>query len=361
MKSNFVYVGPVPPPYHGQSLAFAKFLEVAPVGRVISISSVHNTFWSKFISNVAVLIKLVSLIFTIDSNTTIYFTCSRSYLGSLRDIVLLLIVKVKRCRVINHLHGADFSLFYYRVSPLYRRLIDYSYSAVSEFIILSESMRTQFDMFEGASSTVVNNFYDTQLDSYSIESKTVKSSEAVEIVYLSNLMTVKGVFVLLDALELINKKGVNVRLKIAGEFLSDYESDATAVKRRFFDRIKLLNNVEYLGVVSGSDKFDLLVSSDIFVLPTYHRSEAVPLSIFEAMAAGCSVITTNHNFLPDIVCKEGAILVEPRDRHSLAEAIFAYVSSPDLMASHKLANIEFAKVHYSESVYKERLLSILKK
>ena len=358
---RFLFVGPLPPPIHGQSIAFQSACKLPIDIDIIDTNLTGLSFFKKIQRGIVFFSCFLSFFFKLKRYDFVYFTCSRAPVSALREIVVLIYAKCFSCHVVCHLHGADFLSFYNGINYLYRKVLYFAYSSVSDFIVLAEPMKSQFSMFKDRAISVVNNFYDAQLDSYSIESKTVKSSEAVEIVYLSNLMTVKGVFVLLDALELINKKGVNVRLKIAGEFLSDYESDATAVKRRFFDRIKLLNNVEYLGVVSGSDKFDLLVSSDIFVLPTYHRSEAVPLSIFEAMAAGCSVITTNHNFLPDIVCKEGAILVEPRDRHSLAEAIFAYVSSPDLMASHKLANIEFAKVHYSESVYKERLLSILKK
>lgn len=358
---KLVMMGPMPPPLHGQSIAFRSAARLPFDIEVIDVNLTGKSRFHKVLLGFFSIIFFIKLFFTVSRCDKMYFTCSRSLFGSIRDVLFLLAAKLNNVEVVCHLHGADFLSFYNGMNPLYRKVLYFAYSSVSDFIVLAEPMKSQFSMFKDRPISVVNNFYDAQLDSYSIESKTVKSSEAVEIVYLSNLMTVKGVFVLLDAFEVVNKRGFNVRLKIAGEFLSDYESDATAVKRLFFDRIKLLNNVEYLGVVSGSDKFDLLVSSDIFVLPTYHRSEAVPLSIFEAMAAGCSVITTNHNFLPDIVCKEGAILVEPRDRHSLAEAIFAYVSSPELMASHKLANIEFAKVHYSESVYKERLLSILKK
>lgn len=359
---KFFYVGPLPPVYHGQSVAFESLIKSAPSGVVIDTNFKRIGFLAKVLSNFLTIISIVKNGFRMSAGDVVYFTCSRSYLGSLRDIILLIISKLKGCRVVVHLHGADFLTFYENVLPVYRCVLYKSYISVDTFVVLVSPMKNQFSMFPQALIEVVPNFYPACFDNFSNDRKLVSLGDRnVTLVYLSNVLTSKGIFVLLDAFDIVRKIHPSIRLIIAGEILSDYLDDADKVKKMFFEMLGKLDNVQYVGVVSGKDKIDLLVSSDVFVLPTYHKSEAVPLSILEAMAAGCSVITTNHNFLPDIVCKEGAILVEPRDRHSLAEAILTYVSSPELLASHKLANIEFAKVHYSESVYKERLLRILKK
>lgn len=359
VENKFLYVGPMPPPFHGQSLAFSKLVEVAPKGIVINTGFSSGGVLRKLLFNIYVVIKILKMYFILSPKYTVYFTCSRTYMGSIRDIALLIVSKLKRCKVVNHLHGADFKLFYERVNPLFRLILKASYSTVTHHIVLADSMRSQFDMFHGSSIKVVNNFYDSSLDGFPVEKKLASGFPYLEVLFLSNLMPTKGLFVLLEAIKIINKKTNFVRFKIAGDFISDYERSASDVKDDFFKFIEELSNVNYLGVVTGSTKFELLVATDVFVLPTYHRSEAVPLSIFEAMAAGCAVITTAHNFLPSIVCPEGTTLVEPRDSESLAKSILTYLEDPSILYKHKSANVVFSNSFCSESVYIDKLLNIL--
>ncbi len=73
------------------------------------------------------------------------------------------------------------------------------------------------------------------------------------------------------------------------------------VKKIFKKKIKNNNHIVYLGKTFGEDKVILLQKSDIFVLPTYYKSEAFPISIIEAMACENAIVTTNYKYLPDVV------------------------------------------------------------
>ena len=53
-------------------------------------------------------------------------------------------------------------------------------------------------------------------------------------------------------------------------------------------------------MVSGKKKRDLLENCDIFILPTNYPYEGQPISILEAYASSCAVITCNHSWIPDI-------------------------------------------------------------
>lgn len=44
----------------------------------------------------------------------------------------------------------------------------------------------------------------------------------------------------------------------------------------------------------GEDKANLFFKSRFFVLPTTYATEAVPISLIEALAAGCYVVSTNQ-------------------------------------------------------------------
>ncbi|MBW8003473.1 MAG: glycosyltransferase family 4 protein, partial [Planctomycetes bacterium] len=47
-------------------------------------------------------------------------------------------------------------------------------------------------------------------------------------------------------------------------------------------------------------RIDLYRSSQVFCLPTYYRYEGQPISIIEAYASGCVVVTTDQGGIGDI-------------------------------------------------------------
>ena len=56
----------------------------------------------------------------------------------------------------------------------------------------------------------------------------------------------------------------------------------------------------YKGVVSGSEKWNVIASSDIFILPSRH-SEGLPMSLLETMAAGLVPIVTDEASMKYVV------------------------------------------------------------
>lgn len=104
-----------------------------------------------------------------------------------------------------------------------------------------------------------------------------------KMVFLSRIHPKKGIELLLEAWSQIQETGWT--LEIAGNGDSDY-----------IDSIK--NKISFLGLVSvklvgpkyGDEKWNLLKSADVFVLPTY--SENFGIVVVEALAMGVPVITT---------------------------------------------------------------------
>jgi glycosyltransferase involved in cell wall biosynthesis len=92
-------------------------------------------------------------------------------------------------------------------------------------------------------------------------------------------------------------------------------------------RLGIGSAVRLLG--ERTDVPELLAEADVFVLST--RSEGLPLSVLEAMAAGLPVIASNVGGIPELVLDGvSGVLVPPGDPGALAEAIERLLEDPSL-------------------------------
>ena len=98
-------------------------------------------------------------------------------------------------------------------------------------------------------------------------------------------------------------------------------------------------NIFFHRTVSGLKKIDLYLKSSIFVLPSYYKTEAFPISIIEAMSTGNAIITTKHNYLPKIISKENGKLIKTKDSLSIYKAVVKLLN--DKKKLKKIQNFNF--------------------
>jgi glycosyltransferase involved in cell wall biosynthesis len=118
------------------------------------------------------------------------------------------------------------------------------------------------------------------------------------------------------------------------------------------DRPAVEREVRRLGLESAvrlagerDDVAELLAEADLFVLST--RSEGLPLSILEAMAAGLPVVASDVGGVPELVVdRETGFLVPPGDPHALAAAIERLLDDPDLRGRFGAAGRARVSTHF---------------
>jgi glycosyltransferase involved in cell wall biosynthesis len=136
---------------------------------------------------------------------------------------------------------------------------------------------------------------------------------------VGNLYPVKGHLHLLEALALLAPRYPTVHLAIAGRGQLEPTLRSRAMALGIGERLHLLG--------LRSDVTDLLASADLYVLPSL--SEGLPLSLLEAMFAGCPIVATAVGDVPHaLAAGEAGALVEPGDPPALAAAISRLLDDP---------------------------------
>ncbi len=165
---------------------------------------------------------------------------------------------------------------------------------------------------------------------------------------LSRLSPEKGLDYLIDALSILDKRGVKLEFWIAGEGEKNYVAE---LKKR----ASLLNNIKvrFLGLVVGDSKRKVLKNGAIFVIPSLF--EGFPVTLLEAMANSCAIIASDCEGLKDRVRSSFGASVdfgsERKRAENLAEAIRKSMKW-DMNKMGRAARKEVEKYDYREIVKK---------
>jgi glycosyltransferase involved in cell wall biosynthesis len=143
----------------------------------------------------------------------------------------------------------------------------------------------------------------------------------LRILSVGNLNPLKGADVLLTALETLEQPW---ELVIAGAELQTY-SDYAQDLRKHADRLESpTRRARFAGWRSAAEIRSLMEDSDVFVLPS--RSEACPIALLEAMAAGCVCIATDVGDVREIMEDSSCGIVVPSESASALAAAIEHVA-----------------------------------
>lgn len=107
-----------------------------------------------------------------------------------------------------------------------------------------------------------------------------------------------------------------------------------------------IRNITFTGYVSGKNKHDCFVSSDILFFPSL--SEGLPCVIMEAMLYGLSIVTRPVGAIPDWVKHNvNGWLSDSLDPVVFAEGILYLLSQVDIMHEMKTINQETARQNFT--------------
>ncbi len=360
-RKDILFMLHLPPPVHGSTIVGkhvkeSKLLNHSFHGRYINLilsSKVHES--GKM--NLKKLVRVVTIWFKLFGKllyrkpALCYYALTTTGSGFYKDVPLIGLLRIFNVKIVYHIHNKGIDQMRKKKTnhELYRFVFKNTY-----VILLSRYLYYDIKPYvpEDRVYYCANGIKDYQPTAALV---TLSENRPFTILFLSNLMKEKGIFVLLEACMMLKEKGYTFKCDFVGG-----EGDIN--EKQFNELVQeksLTEQVKYLGKRYGRLKEISFEEADVFVLPT--ERDCFPLVILEAMQHSLPVISTYEGGIPEIVDEDNTgYLFPPNEVERLAEKLELLLFNPELgkqMGANGRAKYE---KKFTLPIFEQRLLSILK-
>ena len=355
-EASVLVVAPTPPPFHGVAVAMRSLLQGCPVERVrlvhlditdrrgithVDQPDLYDVylFCRQWFSMAWLLIR--------QRPRVVYLAISQSTIGFLRDALFLTLAWLFRRRIVVHLHGGNFAVWYAGRGRPMRSVIDATLARVTKFVVLGETFRKSLDPLIAPEKIVVVPNGIPWRHRVSLRDA---AGARVRVLFLSTLSREKGALVLLEAAARLARERRDVEFVLAGPWLRAADR---AIATRLIAEHALEGLVSFPGQVDGQAKADLYDTADVFVFPGLQQ-EGQPLVVLEAMAAGLPVVFCDRGCLAETLLPgEAGVEFALGDPKDLAARLQGLIEHP-LERLRLGAN---ARRRYEEAYSEDRFIS----
>ena len=349
---KILYLAPLPPPITGHSIASKVLLEHLQGQHSVEVVDLMEG--SKHDGTVTVqrLIAILKVILKVMISARradcLYLTISESIAGNLKDRLIYIVIGKLNKHTVIHLHGGSFGRLILDRFHILFKLNRFFISKIGGVVVSGPSHVAIFDNLISSDRihkipNFAQGFMFVRLEE--IEKKFSEGIGKVRVLYVSGMTAGKGYLKLLEAYEALSDPiKSRIQLDFAGKFDSEID------RYHFTNRISGQADIKYHGIVSDKVKAKLFAEAHIFCLPTSFL-EGQPISIIEAYASGCVVLSTPRPGILDIFEPlENGYLISSVDSIIIKEVIeLKCLSLPEL----KIIAIKNRLL--SDKLYREKL------
>lgn len=365
MKSKVLFVLHIPPPMNG----------AAKVGQYIKESHlINDTFITHFVNlttsfnlkNIEkkgikkyftvlnIQLELVNALLN-NKYDLCYMTMTAKGVGFYKDLFVLIILKFFGIKTIFHFHNKGV------INNSKYRLNNLLYKAAfsnTKSILLSPYLYYDISKYVKKEDVYycANGIPSSKNITESGKNKIQNSQQPISILFLSNMMIEKGVFILLYACKILKNRGIDFSCHFVGAW-----SDVTEeMFNQVVEEYNLSNQVTAYGQKYNDEKLYYLNNADIFVFPTYYHNECFPLVLLEAMDHSLPIISTFEGGIPEIVV-EGTtgFLVTQKNAESLSLKLEQLILDHTLRINMGIAAKKRYEELYTIKMFEQNLKYIL--
>lgn len=284
------------------------------------------------------LAQIVATIFCLRPDV-VFVTTSHDSRAMLRDLPLVLAMRLLGCPCVLQFHGSLPDLLFARGHALFKVSSKLLVRLSGTVLLLSSEECRLWRAFEPRSAyyLVANPFVAPAGRPSSHEMAATDAHAAPPVIlYVGRLLREKGILDLIRALPQAIK-ATGAVLALAGD-----GPDKAACVRLLSD-LGIAKYVHLVGYLTGDALRDVYESATVFAFPSYWP-EGFPTVLSEAMAAGLPIVTTATRGAVDYLHEpENALFVPPRDPNALANALTRLLQDGELARRMGEANREKVK------------------
>ena len=356
-KAKILFVVPLPPPVHGSTVMCNYIKESQLINDEfdcdyvnLSVSrnmeEVHRFMWVKiwrFIyAYINVFFKLLS------HKYDLCYIAISFHKGLLKDAPFVFLCKLFRRKIVIHLHGKGAS--------------EDAKNGFYRWLLRNTFMNTKVIMLSWLLYPDVEQFVKREDVSICPNGIPVVNLEYIErnnpiprLLFLSNLLVSKGVFVLLDALQLLMDKGYSFVCDFVGGETNEIDEKrfAEEVNKRGLNQLVIYHGKKY-----GAEKEKIFDQTDVFVFPTFN--DTFGLVNLEAMAHHLPIVATNEGGIPDVVKDgENGLIGEQKNPLSIASCIERLLCDKEMRKEMGKNGYQKLIEHFTIDVYESNIRNIL--
>lgn len=366
-KRKILFITPLPPPVHGSSMVSEYIKESALLNETFDMDFVNlstsrtmeeigknslSLYLKKMFRFLASYgLAIWKLLFNHYDLCYIAITCHG--VGFLKDMPFVLLCKLFGRKVVLHQHNKGMSECV-DCSP-YKWLMPLVYKN-TKVILLSERLYLDVSKVVKKEQVLI---CPNGIPPLNVVANKDKENPNLQLLYLSNLIVSKGVYVLLDACKILMDRGCS--------FVCDFVGgESKEITRQILEEaIKgrgLEDYVKYHGPQYGLHKEEYWEAADVFVFPTFYYNECFPLVLLEAMQHGVACISTDEAGIPDIIKDNvNGLLCEKENSEDLAEKIMKLINNPTLTKTMGSEGLRRYNKYFSLCEFENRMSECLLK
>jgi glycosyltransferase involved in cell wall biosynthesis len=134
------------------------------------------------------------------------------------------------------------------------------------------------------------------------------------LLFVGRLLDLKGVTYLIEAARQLAEKQQEFTLYMVGEGEQRQRYEEAVAEHHLSDHVRFVGS-------KGHHEIALWMGAcDVFCLPSLR--EGCPNVVLEALSCGRPVVASRVGGIPDVVCEQSGVLVEPADSQALCEALY---------------------------------------
>lgn len=356
----------MPPPVHGAAMVGQWIHDSKLINKTFECHYINPSASSNITEVGKISLKKIIFLFSIQYQILkaiikvkpdiCYYTPTSDGWGIYRDSVSILLMKLCRRKVILHMHNKGVRNFAKKRLAQIAYKINFSnvkviliakelYDDISDFV----NPKDLFYLPNGLPPTLSEEKYKEVIK------QRKKSLYKVHFLYLSNMMSEKGIWILLEACTLLTKNNKDFECHYVGNWGdTTYKEFQKKISERKLEKHVFVHGPKY-----GIEKEKFFTNSDVFVFPTFYHGETFGLVLLEAMEYGLPCISTYEGGIPSIIQNgENGILIEQQNIEQLKNAMLSFIENPDKNDMGKKGREIYLR-QFTISKFEERLNEIL--